>query len=44
MIGMAGPASAAELTPVAQYVDTTVSDLEGMLGGVLDALGLKAAE
>ncbi|MEJ2870599.1 hypothetical protein WCD74_22730 [Actinomycetospora sp. OC33-EN08] len=42
MIGVAAPASAAEITPIAEYVDTTVADTEAMLGGVLDALGLEA--
>lgn len=44
-IGVAAPAaSAAELTPVAQYLDHTVSDTEHELGGALDSLGLEAAE
>lgn len=42
MIGVAAPASAVEITPLAEYIDTTVADLESTLGGVLDALGLKA--
>jgi hypothetical protein len=42
MLGFAGAASAAEITPIAEYVDTTVSDLESEIGGALDALGLAA--
>lgn len=42
-VGIAAPAaSAAELTPVAQYVDHTVSDTEHEAGGALDSLGLEA--
>ena len=44
-LGVAAPAAnAAELTPVAQYLDQTVADTEAEIGGALDALGLEAAE
>ena len=42
MLGLAGSASAAEITPIAEYVDSTVADLLSTVGGVLDALGLAA--
>lgn len=42
MLGFAGAASAAEITPIAEYVDTTVADTEAEIGGALDALGLAA--
>lgn len=42
MLGLAGSAGAAEITPVAEYVDATVADLLSTVGGVLDALGLAA--
>jgi hypothetical protein len=42
MIALALPASAAELTPIAEVVDSTVADLLSTLGAVLDALGLAA--
>lgn len=43
-LAFTGSAQAAELTPVAEYVDTTVADTEAQVGAVLDALGLEAAE
>ncbi|MET0191453.1 MAG: hypothetical protein ABW212_20805, partial [Pseudonocardia sediminis] len=43
-LGVAGSASAAELTPVAEYLDQTVADEEASIGAALDALGLEAAE
>lgn len=44
-LGVAAPAAnAAELTPVAQYLDHTVADTEAEIGGALDSLGLEAAE
>lgn len=43
-LAFTGSAQAAELTPVAEYLDTTVADTEAQLGAVLDALGLEAAE
>ena len=43
MLGFAGAASAAaEITPIAEYIDTTVADTEAEIGGALDALGLAA--
>ena len=42
MMGFAGAASAAEITPIAEYIDTTVADTEAEIGGALDALGLAA--
>lgn len=44
MLGVAGTASAAELTPVAEYLDGAVADEEAAIGGALDSLGLEAAE
>ncbi len=42
-LGVAAPAaSAAELTPIAQYTDHTVSDTEHEAGGAIDELGLAA--
>jgi hypothetical protein len=42
-LGVAAPAAnAAELTPVAQYLDHTVADTEAEVGAVLDDLGLAA--
>ncbi|NMO93113.1 hypothetical protein [Actinomycetospora sp. TBRC 11914] len=44
-VGIAAPAAnAAELTPVAKYVDHNVSDTEHEVGGALDSVGLEAAE
>lgn len=40
LIGLALPADAAEITPVAQYVDHTVASTETELGGALSALGI----
>jgi hypothetical protein len=33
-----------ELTPVAEYLDDTVADLESELGGVVDAIVLEVAD
>lgn len=44
MVGFAAPASAAELTPIAEYLDETVAGLESDLGGALDSLGLEASD
>ncbi|TCK27092.1 hypothetical protein [Pseudonocardia endophytica] len=44
VLAFSGSAQAAELTPVAEYLDQTVADTEAQLGAVLDDLGLKAAE
>ena len=42
-VGIAAPAAnAAELTPVAHYVDHTVTDTEHEIGGAADAFGLQA--
>ena len=42
-LGVAAPAAqAAELTPVAEYVDHTVADTEHEVGGAVDELGLAA--
>ncbi len=43
-LALSGAAQAAELTPVAEYVDQNVADTEAEVGAVLDDLGLKAAE
>ena len=44
-VGIAAPAAhAAELTPVAKYLDHNVSDTEAEAGAALDDLGLEAAE
>jgi hypothetical protein len=44
VLGLAAPAAnAAELTPVAEYVDQTVADTEAEVGAVLDDLGLEAS-
>ena len=40
LIGFSLPADAAEITPIAQYVDHTVSSTESELGGALAALGI----
>lgn len=40
MVGLSLPADAAEITPVAQYLDHTVSSTESELGGALAALGI----
>ncbi|MBQ6641565.1 MAG: hypothetical protein IJH84_11110 [Saccharopolyspora sp.] len=42
MIGLALPANAAELTPIAEALDATVADTLSSVGGALDALGLAA--
>lgn len=44
LLGVSGTAQAAELTPVAEYLDGTVADTEAQVGAVVDDLGLKAAE
>ncbi|MEQ3550977.1 hypothetical protein WIS52_10875 [Pseudonocardia nematodicida] len=41
-LAFAGSAQAAELTPVAEYLDETIADTESQIGEVLDALGLEA--
>ena len=41
MLALAGPASAAELTPIAEAVDGTVADTLSTLGDVLDGAGLE---
>ncbi|MEJ2866601.1 hypothetical protein WCD74_02415 [Actinomycetospora sp. OC33-EN08] len=44
-LGVAAPAAnAAEVTPIAEYLDQTVADTEAEVGAVLDDLGLEAAE
>lgn len=40
LMGLSVPANAAEITPVAQYVDHTVSSTESELGGAVAALGI----
>lgn len=40
LIGLSLPADAAEITPIAQYVDHTVVSTESELGGALSALGI----
>jgi len=40
VVGLSLPADAAEITPIAQYVDHTVSSTESELGGALAALGI----
>jgi len=42
MLGLALPANAAELTPVAEALDATVASTLSSVGGALDALGLAA--
>ncbi|SFS66235.1 hypothetical protein [Saccharopolyspora flava] len=42
MIGLALPANAAELTPIAEALDATVADTLSSVGAALDALGLAA--
>ena len=44
VLAISGAAQAAELTPVAEYLDQNVADTEAEVGAVLDDLGLKAAE
>lgn len=44
VLALSGAAQAAELTPVAEYLDRGVADTEAEVGAVLDDLGLKAAE
>lgn len=41
-LAFAGSAQAAEVTPIAEYVDTTVADTEAQIGAVVDALGFSA--
>ncbi|MFP5020886.1 hypothetical protein [Pseudonocardia phyllosphaerae] len=40
-LAFTGSAQAAEITPIAQYVDKTVADTETEVGSVVDDLGLK---
>lgn len=40
LLGLSLPANAAEITPIAQYVDHTVASTESELGGALAALGI----
>lgn len=40
VVGLSLPADAAEITPIAQHVDHTVSSTESELGGALAALGI----
>lgn len=42
MLGATGTANAAEITPIAEYVDDTVADLSSTVGAVVDALGFEA--
>lgn len=42
MLGATGTANAAEITPIAEYVDDTVADLSSTIGAVVDALGFEA--
>ncbi|WP_243789450.1 hypothetical protein [Saccharopolyspora gloriosae] len=42
MVGLALPANAAELTPIAEALDATLADTLSSVGGALDALGLAA--
>lgn len=42
MIGLALPANAAELTPIAEALDATLADTLSSVGAALDALGLAA--
>jgi hypothetical protein len=44
VLAFSGAAQAAELTPVAEYVDQNVADTEAEIGAVVDDLGLEAAE
>lgn len=44
MVALALPASAAELTPIAEYLDETVASTESDIGGALDSLGLEASD
>ncbi|MEJ8278994.1 hypothetical protein [Pseudonocardia spirodelae] len=41
-LAITGTAQAAELTPVAEYVDDTVADTDAQIGAVVDALGFEA--
>ncbi|HEY2225927.1 hypothetical protein [Actinomycetospora sp.] len=44
-VGISAPAAnAAEVTPVAKYLDHSVSDTEHEVGAAIDDLGLEAAE
>ncbi|MEU6128485.1 hypothetical protein ABZ805_04840 [Saccharopolyspora sp. NPDC047091] len=42
MVGLALPANAAELTPIAEALDSTVAATLSSVGAALDALGLAA--
>lgn len=44
MLALAGPANAAELTPIAEAVDGTVADTLSTVGDVLDAAGLEGED
>ncbi len=41
-LALTGTAPAAELTPVAEYLDDTVADTDAQIGAVVDALGFEA--
>ncbi|ANY06441.1 hypothetical protein [Pseudonocardia sp. HH130630-07] len=41
-LAFTGSAQAAELTPVAEYLDETVADTDAQIGAVVDALGFEA--
>ncbi|GAA4965071.1 hypothetical protein WHI96_02870 [Pseudonocardia tropica] len=41
-LALTGTAQAAELTPVAEYLDDTVADTDAQIGAVVDALGFEA--
>ncbi|ALL81649.1 MULTISPECIES: hypothetical protein [unclassified Pseudonocardia] len=41
-LAFTGSAQAAELTPVAEYIDDTVADTDAQVGAVVDALGFEA--
>ncbi|MEV1292812.1 hypothetical protein [Pseudonocardia sp. NPDC049635] len=43
-LAFTGSAQAAELTPVAEYLDAAVADTSAQIGAALDELGLAAAE
>ncbi|GAB2687506.1 hypothetical protein GCM10027271_58140 [Saccharopolyspora gloriosae] len=42
MVGLALPANAAELTPIAEALDATLASTLSSIGAALDALGLAA--
>ncbi|OLM11772.1 hypothetical protein Ae505Ps2_1897 [Pseudonocardia sp. Ae505_Ps2] len=41
-LAFTGTAQAAELTPVAEYLDETVAATDAQVGAVVDALGFEA--